>query len=124
MQQQAHIVSRGHTRYHEKQQYLNIFLGTKHIMSPFLINIRPLTEISFVHDSPDSTLLVSAAHDKLPQIRNGESGDWIGTFQGHKGAGVCIGGAGAEIRHDDCLCISLNCSLPPHAPVNEIYVCW
>ena len=48
---------------------------------------RPLTEITFVPDSPNSTLLVSAAHDKLPQIRNGESGDWIGTFQGHKGAG-------------------------------------
>ncbi|KAJ1435625.1 WD40-repeat-containing domain protein [Ochromonadaceae sp. CCMP2298] len=55
-----HIVSRGHT--------------------------RPLTEITFVSDGPDHTFLVSSAHDKSPQIRNGETGDWIGTFHGHKGA--------------------------------------
>lgn len=47
---------------------------------------RPLTEISFVRDGPSHTLLVSSAHDKLPQIRNGETGDWIGSFEGHKGA--------------------------------------
>ena len=46
---------------------------------------RPLTEISFTRDGAD-TLLVSSAHDKLPQIRNGETGDWIGSFEGHKGA--------------------------------------
>lgn len=47
---------------------------------------RPLTEITFVPDGPSRTLLVSSAHDKLPQIRNGETGDWIGSFLGHKGA--------------------------------------
>jgi serine-threonine kinase receptor-associated protein len=45
-----------------------------------------LTEISFVEDGEDRTILVSSAHDKTPQIRNGETGDWIGTFHGHKGA--------------------------------------
>jgi serine-threonine kinase receptor-associated protein len=48
---------------------------------------RPLTEISFVEDgSASKTLLVSSAHDKQPTIRSGETGDWIGCFQGHKGA--------------------------------------
>ena len=48
---------------------------------------RPLTEISFVPDpGVEKTILVSSAHDKLPQIRDGESGDWIGSFEGHKGA--------------------------------------
>lgn len=47
---------------------------------------RPLTEVSFVSDGPGRTLLVSSAHDKLPQIRNGETGDWVGSFSGHKGA--------------------------------------
>ena len=60
-----HIVSRGHS--------------------------RPLTEIGFVTDNNDGingpkTLLVSSAHDKSPQLRNGETGDWLGSFHGHKGA--------------------------------------
>ncbi len=45
-----------------------------------------MTEISFVTDGPDRTLLVSSAHDKTPQVRDGDSGDWIGSFFGHKGA--------------------------------------
>ncbi|GKY98151.1 hypothetical protein MPSEU_000772900 [Mayamaea pseudoterrestris] len=48
---------------------------------------RPLAELQFLHlPDENKTLLVSACHDKLPMLRDGLSGDWIGTLQGHKGA--------------------------------------
>jgi WD40 repeat protein len=54
---------------------------------------RPLAEVQFcsVLDKTNEgesrrILLLSACHDKLPMMRDGLSGDWIGTFEGHKGA--------------------------------------
>lgn len=50
---------------------------------------RPLAEVNFCtinEDGNESTFLVSACHDKLPMVRNAKTGDWIGTFEGHKGA--------------------------------------
>jgi len=38
-----------------------------------------------VHYSADIDNMVLFS-DSNPMLRNGETGDWIGTFQGHKGA--------------------------------------
>lgn len=48
---------------------------------------RPLTEVQFsVITQEEGYFLISACHDKLPMLRRGETGDWVGSFQGHKGA--------------------------------------
>ena len=50
---------------------------------------RPLAELQFIsptESTPQSTLLISACHDRHPMVRKASSGDWIGTFKGHKGA--------------------------------------
>lgn len=47
---------------------------------------RPLAELQFISVSPEESFLLSACHDKTPMLRNATTGDWIGSFSGHKGA--------------------------------------
>lgn len=47
---------------------------------------RPIPDVCYSQIVDDEYFLISAALDKNPMLRKGSTGDWIGTFAGHKGA--------------------------------------
>lgn len=54
---------------------------------------RPLAELQYVtvqengdNEESTRTFLLSACHDRMPMMRNATTGNWIGTWAGHKGA--------------------------------------
>jgi len=52
---------------------------------------RPLAELQYVlikdnDNNTEETFLLSACHDKVPMLRDALTGNWIGSWIGHKGA--------------------------------------
>ncbi|XP_066321446.1 uncharacterized protein [Miscanthus floridulus] len=68
---------------------------------------RPVVDLFYSPVTPDGYFLISASKDSNPMLRNGETGDWIGTFQGHKGAvwSACLDTNALRAASEGC-CIS------------------
>lgn len=46
---------------------------------------RPVVQVSYSEIVDKTFWIASGCLDGQPQLRNGETGDWVGTFEGHKG---------------------------------------
>lgn len=47
---------------------------------------RPVVDLAFSENTEDGYFMISACKDGKPMLRQGDTGDWIGTFLGHHGA--------------------------------------
>lgn len=75
---------------------------------------RPIVDLDFSGAASDGYFLLSACKDGKPMLRQGNTGDWVGTFLNHKGAvwsvsinkqatRCCTGSADFTARIWDCV---------------------
>ena len=91
-------------------------MSTPHKVVPLVApgHTRTITHLSFSPLLDDGTyLLISSCKDGNPMLREW-TGDWIGTFVGHKGAVWCTklshdGSRAASGSADFTACVSLSC---------------
>ncbi|EPY20048.1 serine-threonine kinase receptor-associated protein [Strigomonas culicis] len=59
---------------------------------------RPVCHINYSEIVDGTFWFVTSCHDAKPMIRNGQTGNWVGTFEGHKGAVYCSAFNGGATR--------------------------
>eukprot|EP00736_Rhodelphis_marinus_P003086 Rmarinus@m.14465 len=60
---------------------------------------RPIYDLKFSDETPDGVFMVSGCLDGKAMLRRADTGDWVGTFEGHKGAvwGISINNEATKV---------------------------